>query len=534
MYMLLRALCDEFARHAVAGVCTSPGSRSTPLVATLTADRRLRCFSHIDERAAGFFAVGLARATGEPVLLTCTSGTAAANYLPAIIEAREARLPLIVLTADRPSELRDVGAGQTIDQLKLYGAAVVWFQEIDTVDASPERLRWIRQLACRAVAESTAGPVHLNFQLREPLVLEAPLAEDTSGRHGDAVYTASTVAGGTSGELASWLAAQRRGVIVCGERRAGSELDAAALGERLRWPVLADPQSGARTGEAAIAHYDLSLRSDAPPPGAVLRIGELPTSKPLRQWLARLDCPQAIVTTERVWPDPASVCDARFVCDRLPAVEAQTDDGWLRSWRSEDERIAALIEAELAGELSEPAIARAVATVEGTLVVAASMPIRDVETFAPLTSTRVIANRGANGIDGTISTAYGVAATREPTTLLTGDVAFAHDVGGLLAGTRLGLDLTIVLVDNGGGGIFDFLPVSAIGDAYEEHVATPPGISVTSAAAAFGAGYTKIETLAQLRGALTDQRVGTRILHCRTDRAANVALHRRIASLAGG
>lgn len=531
-YALLRALVDEFARAEIAGVCTSPGSRSTPLVVCLTEHRELRCHSHIDERSAGFFAVGLARATGRPALLTCTSGTAAANYLPAVIEAHEARLPLIVLTADRPPELRDVGAGQTVDQIKLYGDAVRWYQEIDTVDASPERLRWIRQLACRALAEAEHGPVHLNVQLREPLVQSEPQPDvDLQGRKGREPFTAySPVKDDGGGALAAWLTGKDRGVIVAGEHAA---FDSAGLGESLGWPVLAGPLSGARQGDAAIAHYDLALRSEMPAPGAVLRVGEIPASKALRAWLADLRCPQAMAVDSGRWPDPNGDCQARFTGPAPAGLPRAAPDGWLESWRAEDARLAALIGDELGDELSEPNVARVAASVAGTLVVAASMPIRDVETFAPLTATRIVSNRGANGIDGTIATAYGVAASGEQTTLLIGDVAFAHDLGSLLTGTRHDISLTIVLVDNGGGGIFDFLPVSGIGPAYEEHVATAPGLDVAAAAAAFGAAHEAITSLAQLREKLAAGHAGTRVLHVVTDRAENLTLHRRIAERAG-
>jgi 2-succinyl-5-enolpyruvyl-6-hydroxy-3-cyclohexene-1-carboxylate synthase len=183
-YLLLRAFADELARCGVAGACTSPGSRSTPLVLSLVREERLPCWSHVDERCGAFFGLGVAKATGRPVALACTSGTAAANYLPAVVEAYEARVPLVVLTADRPPELRGVGAGQAIDQVKLYGDAVKWFFEVGSHAATPERLRWVRQLACRAVwtaAGGRPGPVHLNFPLREPLVLDEELPADDSG-----------------------------------------------------------------------------------------------------------------------------------------------------------------------------------------------------------------------------------------------------------------------------------------------------------------------------------------------------------------
>ncbi|HET6505972.1 MAG TPA: 2-succinyl-5-enolpyruvyl-6-hydroxy-3-cyclohexene-1-carboxylic-acid synthase [Baekduia sp.] len=549
-YLLLRAFADELHRCGVAGACTSPGSRSTPLVLTLARDGRIPVTSHVDERSAAFFALGLAQATGRPAVLACTSGTAAANYVPAVIEAAEAGVPLIVLTTDRPPELRDVGAGQTIDQIKLYGDNVKWFFELGTHEATPRRLRWIRQLACRvhgAARQGRPGVVHVNLPLREPLVLDAPLEGSPSdgGRPDGAPWTAFVGAAPDDvAALRGWLrAAGPRGLIVAGRDADGPAT--AALGERLRWPVLADPLSGARTGDAAIAHYDALLRTTLEPgatPSAVLRVGDLPTSKPLRAWLAGLgdDVPQAALTGGGDWPDPDAVISAAFALApgalaRIGEPEA-TDPDWTARWREADARAAAAIAATIGDDaLNEPRIARELATAVPTgavVVIAASMPIRDVETFWPVLDTppRALANRGANGIDGTISTAYGIAdADRaRPTYLLIGDVALAHDVGGLLAGRRLGVPLTIVCVDNAGGGIFDFLPVSTQGAEYEEHVLTPTGLDVARAAALYDARYVAAEDLATLREALQTPPDGTTIVHVRTERAANVALHRAV------
>jgi 2-succinyl-5-enolpyruvyl-6-hydroxy-3-cyclohexene-1-carboxylate synthase len=507
----------------------------------LAADDRLSCHSLIDERAAGFFAIGLARATGRPAVLACTSGTAAANYLPAVIEAHEAGLPLIVLSADRPPELRDVGAGQAIDQLKLYGSAVRWFQELDTTLATPERLRWIRQLTCRAAATALGltgdrpGPVHLNVPLREPLVLHRPLGTEPGdgGRAGEEPWTRFTPAPSDPRPVEAWL--QRYGaadgVVVAGE---GAPRRTAELAQSLGWPLLADPLSGARTGPAAIAHYDMILRSGHWRPGAVLRVGALPTSKPLRHWLGGMECPQACVASKSGWSDPGGV-----ITEHLPAVDelspaiSTNDDSWLTRWREADKHALAAIKTELDDGLNEPSIARALADTEGQLVVASSMPIREVESFFPVDASVVTvhANRGANGIDGTISTAFGVAAGTPtmPTRLLIGDVAFVYDIGGLAAGCRLGLDLTIVLVDNGGGGIFDHLPVGKIGGAdYEHHIATAPGLNIEHMAAAVGARYEMIDALDVLRGALRRAPEGTTVLHVQTSRPENVALHARV------
>ncbi len=300
-YLLLRAFCDELARCGMEHACTSPGSRCTPIVLSLVREPRIHSWSHLDERCAGFFALGAAKSSGRPVAVTCTSGTAAANLTPAVIESRHARVPLIVLTADRPPELREVGAGQTIDQIKLYGDAVKWFFEVGVHEADPDSLRWIRTLACRAywtAAEGPPGPVHLNFPLREPLVLDGPLPEDATGRGGGRPYV--TVDTGVESVPTGGRQPFGRIVIVAGAHRdaiAGREL--AGFAERAAIPLLADPLSGARHGKAAIAHYDLLLRdpdfSAAHRPEFVIRAGDLPTSKPLRAWLAGLDADQIAI-----------------------------------------------------------------------------------------------------------------------------------------------------------------------------------------------------------------------------------------------
>jgi 2-succinyl-5-enolpyruvyl-6-hydroxy-3-cyclohexene-1-carboxylate synthase len=364
------------------------------------------------------------------------------------------------------------------------------------------------------------------------------------GRPDGAPWTARAAAPQDPAPLVAWLAvhAGGRGLVVAGRGADGPAL--ARLAEALAWPLLADPLSGARTGGAAIAHYDALLRdagwAASVAPACVLRVGDLPTSKPLRQWLAGLgsDVPQlALAGAGGDWADPDAALSAVLALEPsvLGAIDQTwpTDFAWLGTWRDADARAASAIAATIGDdELNEPRIARELATAVpagATVVIAASMPIRDVETFWPVLDEppRALANRGANGIDGTISTAYGVAATgRAPTFLLIGDVALAHDVGGLLAGRRLGLALTIVVIDNAGGGIFDFLPVATQGAEYEEHVLTPTGLEVERVAALYGAGYRLVDDLAGLREALDAPAAGTTIVHVRTERAANVALHR--------
>jgi 2-succinyl-5-enolpyruvyl-6-hydroxy-3-cyclohexene-1-carboxylate synthase len=560
-YLHLHAFCDELARCGLEHACTSPGSRNTPILLSLAREPRIRCWSHIDERCAGFFAVGAAKASGRPVAVTCTSGTAAANFTPAVIEAWQARVPLIVLTADRPPELRDVGAGQAIDQLKLYGDAVKWFFEVGVELATEESLRWIRQLACRAywtAATGRPGPVHLNFPLREPLVLDAALPIDLApGRAGErpwvALQTPPTAAPDPLPPLPP------RGVIVAGrdERHPGLGAAAAEFAQRAGYPLLADPLSGARRDPAAIATYDLILRDTVVgaqlAPELVIRVGDLPTSKPLRAWLASLrDAEQVALDAEGAWQDPAAAVTRILAADPVATLtawapdEAPADPAWLADWRAADAVITAAIDAGLGDHLSEPAVARrlgAALAPDATLVVASSMPIRDIELYLPAGDDlpRVLSNRGANGIDGTVSTAFGVAAASAgPVTLLIGDVALAHDIGGLIAARRLGLNVTIVLLNNDGGGIFHFLPVSGEVDAFEEHVATPHGLEFERAAELYGLEYTRATTAAEMEAALADGAAGApggarpRIIEVRTDRERNLALHREVADGALG
>jgi 2-succinyl-5-enolpyruvyl-6-hydroxy-3-cyclohexene-1-carboxylate synthase len=563
-YLLLRAFVDELARCGMRAACTSPGSRCAPLVLTLAREDRLRCYSHIDERCAGFFALGLAKASGLPVAVTCTSGTAAAELLPAAIEAFQARVPLLLLTADRPPELRENGAGQAIDQLKLFGDAAKWFFEVGTHDASPARLRWMRTLACRAFStalEGRPGVVHLNFPLREPLVSEDPLPDDPTGRPDGRPYVRrAPVPIVDEARLQKLVQGARRGVVVAGrEERATSLGQAAAeLCEAADWPLLADPLSGARRGNAAIAHYDALLREEAFAgklrPDLILRVGDLPVSKPLRTWLESLrDIPQVALDPEGAWQDPAAVLSDSLALEPVAALRGlaakpaltPADSDWLAGWRAADERAAEAILGVLGSEdLNEPAIAVELGVLlpaTATLFVASSMPVREIETFWPVRPDppRVLCNRGANGIDGVVSSAFGAAADAEgPVVLLIGDVALAHDIGGLLAAKRLDLKLTIVLVDNGGGGIFDFLPVSRTAmakeaDIYTRHIATPPGLDFAQAAALYGLAHERVETIPAFRAALErvlSPQVGSAIVHAQTDRANNLALHGRVWS----
>jgi len=551
-HLLLRALCDELGRCGMEHACTSPGSRNSPIVVSLVREPRIRCWSHIDERCAGFFAVGAAKASGRPVAVTCTSGTAAANLAPAVIEAYQARVPLVVLTADRPAELRDVGAGQAIDQLKLYGDAVKWFCEVSPPDASVASLRWIRQLACRAywtAAQDRPGPVHLNLPLREPLVPDGALPDDPlPGRPDGAPWITRRSGRG------QWIAGSRpapaHAVIVAGQLRPGDAAAHAAprLADRAGWPLLADPLSGLRHTPNAVATYDLLLRDpdfgELVAPELIVRVGDLPTSKPLRAWLQRLGdigIRQLSIDPEAAWQDPAAVVSEIDSGEPGSALEqlivAEPDRGWLELWRSADVAVGAALVSGLGTELSEPLVASLLGHALGqdaTLFCAASMPIRDLELYLPAGRPlpRILSNRGANGIDGTVSSAFGVAAAGGgPVVVLIGDVALAHDIGGLIAAKRHDLELTIVLLNNDGGGIFHFLSVSRETDTFEEHVATSHGLEFERAAALYDLRYERPGSADELRAALS-RSVGsgeTTIIEIRSDRAENLALHQRLA-----
>jgi 2-succinyl-5-enolpyruvyl-6-hydroxy-3-cyclohexene-1-carboxylate synthase len=581
------ALFEELARAGIRHVCVSPGSRSTPLVAAAVGQPELRCWSHLDERSSAFFALGLAKATRAPVALICTSGTAAANFHPAVIEAHHARVPLLVLTADRPPELREWGAGQTIDQLRLYGGAVRWFAEAPVPEGSEAALRYGRALACRAVALAKgrpAGPVHLNFPFREPLepvaepaaraVDPEPLAAD--GR-GEAPYTrAETSPAGPAPDLAAALAEflrqAERGVVACGPldatpatARAIAEL-AAALG----WPLLAEPTSQLRhgpylKGAPVVATSDLFLRDEATAarlaPDCVLRFGDTPTSKPFRLWLEQHRPPSLLlVDPDAVWHDPSHLASSALRADPEPLCEALLQhlgerpaplSAWLRDFLEAELRTRATLEAALAEEaaLLEPRAVRELgeALPDGALLyVSNSMPVRDLDAFlAPGPSAlRVLCNRGANGIDGMVSSALGASAGAEGTVvLLTGDLAFLHDAGGLLAACRHALRATIVVLDNDGGGIFSLLPIAEYGEAvgFEEYFRAPHGLDLGAVARAYGARFTRVGSWQHFRAALKESFAapGVSLVAVPVDRDRNVAhlrdLYRAVsAALAGG
>jgi 2-succinyl-5-enolpyruvyl-6-hydroxy-3-cyclohexene-1-carboxylate synthase len=520
-------LVDEWIRGGVEHAVVAPGSRSTPLALALAGDGRVRVHVHLDERAAGFFALGIGLGSGRPAVVVTTSGTAAVELHPAIVEASQARVPLIACTADRPGELHHVHAPQTVEQTRLFDGVVRWSVEPGTADALP-REHW-RSIASRMVAEAGAGgggpgPVHANLAFRDPLVGEP--GELPRGRAGGAPWhhagSAVSFDAVATPHLSETLGP--RGVVVAGS---GAPAATAAWAAARGWPVFADPRSAARGASNAVAAFDSILRADGiPVPDVVVRVGAPPASKVLSQWIAGLpdECVQVVVDAHGGWPDPE-----RRATVRLPALphvaRAARDDSWERWWCDAERVAQRAIDDVLRerAEATEPGVIRDLtrdAPHNATFFVSSSMPIRDLEWFGhPASRHRVLSNRGANGIDGVVATALGVATVdpTAPTIAIVGDLAFLYDSSALVWAATRAVDLTIVVIDNGGGGIFSFLPQreSVRYDRFEQLFGTPHHVDISGLAGVHG-----IQTVSSPR-----EGSGVRLVHVRTDRDSNVAVH---------
>jgi 2-succinyl-5-enolpyruvyl-6-hydroxy-3-cyclohexene-1-carboxylate synthase len=577
-------LVDELARAGVTDACLAPGSRSAPVALALAEHPGIAVHVHLDERSAAFFALGAAKRSGRPAVLLCTSGTAAANLHPAVLEADHARTPLLVLTADRPPELRGTGANQATDQLKLYGQAVRWFCEVGVPGDGPAAGRYWRSLASRAWAEASgppAGPVHLNLAFADPLVPTGPPAPAAGGwprlggapapgRPGGAPWTAAppgvrAAAPGDVTALAEAVRANPRGVLIAGW---GSDLDPGAVdafAAASGWPVLADPLSGSRRGPAAVSTYDGLVRAPrfaaAHRPTLAVRVGAAPTSKALTAWLDE-SIGQVVVDPSAGWLDPGRTAILRLTADPTALLAATATllaahgpapwrgtDGpapgslppgpWLPEWLGAERAAREAIDG-LLDEWAEPFEGRVARDLVGwmpaggTLVVGSSMPVRDVDAFArPREGLRFVANRGLSGIDGFVATALGVAAAGdEPVAALCGDLALLHDASGLLGAAGRPRGAVLVVCDNDGGGIFSFLPQAELpGDLFEPLFGTPHGLDLTALAAAARVPARVVEKAADLVPALDAALAGggTELVLVRSDRAANLARHRALA-----
>jgi 2-succinyl-5-enolpyruvyl-6-hydroxy-3-cyclohexene-1-carboxylate synthase len=566
---------DELARCGLREAVIAPGSRSTPMAMALHAlerDGRIRLHVRIDERSASFTALGLAKASGRPVAVLCTSGTAAANFHPAVIEADESGVPLLVLTADRPPELRGTGASQTIDQVKLYGSAVRWYAEAEVPQPRQGAVAYWRSLACQAWAQAAGdagtfpGPVHVNLPFRDPLVPDGDPSwmEPLDGRPDGAPWTRVSSAPLTTPALP--LPWTERGLVVCGD----GDYDAQALvelAERAGWPVLAEPSSGARRGANALTGYQYLLASRAfmaaCRPDVIVSAGRPGLSRPQSALLtlARAGAPVRHVVVAQGpgrWADPQ-----RAATDVAAGVSLtgtpRGRGGWLEGWLSGDAAAVVAADAVLdatvrddeallaeppplaEAPLTEPLLARellAALPEQALLWAGNSLSVRDIDLLMPpRTDVRVLASRGASGIDGTASTAAGAAlahaaaAHGAPAFALIGDLALLHDAAGLAIGPgEPRPDLCLVVVNNDGGGIFEALEPAAFPGPFERAFGTPHQASLELLAASFGVPYTLVERPGELAKALPG--TGLRIVEARTDRAANAVLRARMREAA--
>jgi 2-succinyl-5-enolpyruvyl-6-hydroxy-3-cyclohexene-1-carboxylate synthase len=567
-----RAIVEELVRGGVQHAVICPGSRSTPLALAFAeqGQDRVQTWSVIDERSAAFVALGIGKATGRPAAVLATSGTAGANFYPAVIEAGMSRVPMVVLTADRPPELQGWGAPQTIDQRALFGAHARWWLDAGVPELATPAVVHLRAQVARAVAVASRPPrgaVHLNVPFREPLAPQpdapplgplSPLA--ARGREGDAPYTriagpADQPSAEVVKPLADRLRRTEKGIIVCGPRDAQDGLADAVrdLGKAYGYPVLAEAASNVRyrdRKDEVLCLYDAVLRcarfADAHAPEVVLRFGGGLTPSAPQAWLDRSGAFTVQFSDEGALVDPqhsASLViegDPVAACRALiAAAPAERRVDWRRRFEAAERCAWAVLEIafEEDGRLTEPRIAREVLAAlpaEATLFLSSSMPIRDVDAFAHHAegTIRVLANRGANGIDGVISSALGASiALQRPTVLLAGDLAFLHDLGGLVTAARHELSLVVVVVNNGGGGIFSFLPVAGRTPHFEALFGTPHGLDLAHAAALFGATYHRPADPAALRAAVRDAWMdgGLHVIDAQVpDRAGNVLEHRAL------
>jgi 2-succinyl-5-enolpyruvyl-6-hydroxy-3-cyclohexene-1-carboxylate synthase len=579
---------DELARGGVSELCVAPGSRATPLILAAVRDGRFRMFSIVDERSAGYFALGVGKASGRPAAVITTSGTAAANLYPAVIEASQGEVPLLVVTADRPHWLRDADGNQAIDQLRLFGTFPRGFFEIEPARREDRSLRHLRALAGRAIALAKGppmGPVHLNFPFEKPLepsangasprgTLSGPGGTATRGAVGEGgvsvsgraaqepqvrtVPPYSTVTEEEVLRLREILAGSPRGVIVAGPVPNPREVGPAvlALAAATGFPVLADPLSGTRfapsLGAQVVAGYDLFLRSGparaALAPDLILRVGSSPTSAGVLAYLEEHgEAKQVVVDEGHRWKDHLSRAHDYIQAAPGPLLERLAREApwmgekdWTGLWGDAEARTRAVLERRTSKELLEGEILAAVVEVlpeAANLLVSSSMPIRDLDAFGrPGAETlNVFGNRGASGIDGLVSTTLGIAAAARgtaPTVGVLGDLAFMHDMNGLLALKDLKLWTIFVVVNNDGGGIFHTLPVRDHEPAFSRFFATPHGLDFRKTAELYQLPYESAASIADFRRAFVKAlgEGGPAIVEVQTNREATHAERERVVS----
>jgi 2-succinyl-5-enolpyruvyl-6-hydroxy-3-cyclohexene-1-carboxylate synthase len=556
----IAAFVAELVHAGVKDIVISPGSRSTPIALVMAEHPELNLHVHVDERSAAYFGLGIAKATKNPVAILCTSGTAAANYYPAVIEATISRVPLMVLTADRPHELRDVGAPQAIDQIHLYGHNVKWFVEMSPPEGKEEMIRYARTVCARAAATASrypAGPVHLNFPLREPLIpkLHHQLFELPEREKGyvDIHDGKLSISNENITSLATLLTPEKNGVIICGPIDDRDFIESVIeFATRLQFPILADPLSQLRSGQhnqdVIIDAYDTFLRFEDSKktlkPSVVVRFGAMPVSKALSIFLKEnRDVPQIVVDGGSGWRDPLTAatemvyCDESHFCRNVSEhVEPREHSVYLEKWKSINEHTKMKLSSiRDIPELSEGKLFHLLADMlpeDATLFVGNSMPIRDLDSFFFANNKRikVMGNRGANGIDGIVSTALGVATVNQPLYLVLGDLTFFHDLNGLLAAKLFKLDVTVLLINNNGGGIFSFLPQAEYPKHFEMLFGTPLELDFRHAIEMYGGLYEKVQDWDHFQQLFTNdlKARGLRVFEISTDRDRNLSEHRNL------
>ncbi|MDI9640606.1 2-succinyl-5-enolpyruvyl-6-hydroxy-3-cyclohexene-1-carboxylic-acid synthase [Geitlerinema splendidum] len=553
-------LAETLHRLGLQTAIICPGSRSTALTVAFAQHREIEAISILDERSAAFFALGVAKRTGLPVVLVCTSGTAGANFYPAVIEAKESRIPLLILTADRPPEMRECHSGQTIDQVKLYGTYPNWQVELAVPALEMGMLGYLRQTVMQAWERSrfpTPGPVHLNLPFRDPLApipqaeaiaLEAEFPTDLffSGVKSPTVQTPIPHI-----PLAEWQSCPN-GLIIAGTAQPGDPETycraIAHLAQALGWPVLADGLSPIRNyahlNPNLIATYDILLRNanlaNSLIPDRIIQIGELPTSKELRNWLTRFEVPVEIIEPSPHNVDPLHRLSIhhRFGIESLLELDfpASVKSEYCQRWQKCDREIQQTLNPELSNldNLFEGKVAWLLPQIlpqSTPIFIANSMPVRDVEFFWMPNSSKIqpFFNRGANGIDGTLSTALGIAHNHQSSIMLTGDLALLHDTNGFLFQNKLIGHLTIILINNHGGGIFENLPISQFNPPFEEFFATPQKVNFTQLCAAYNISYELIQSWQQLHQRLhVLPKHGIRLLEIPTNRKADAKWRQEI------
>jgi 2-succinyl-5-enolpyruvyl-6-hydroxy-3-cyclohexene-1-carboxylate synthase len=543
-------LLHELVRGGVEHMCMTPGSRSTPIALAAARHPGITLHVHVDERSSAFFGLGIAAASGRPVAMFCTSGTAAANHFPAVVEASLSRVPIIVMTADRPPELQSVGANQTIDQQNLFGGFVKWFCDTGVpVSGEQERQRW-SSIGMRAITQCVRfpppGPVHLNLPFREPLLpsgnrIDAPPVE----------YTTFTASQPTPSRMPGFLrevSTGHRVAVVAGRLRVPPARLVETCAER-GWPLLAEPLSGLRVGGAlatgALLAADAGFR-ERHHPDLVIQFGAAPTSRGVQELVRGADR-LLIVDPDDLVADPdrratLTVNDAasdvaaalRATTPSLPATRPEWLDEWLDADRAVRHTVDALLDSW--DEPFEGRIARDVAAAipdGGVLFAGSSMPIRDLDMFMrPRAGLRVLANRGASGIDGLVSTAFGIAEVSGPTYALLGDLSVIHDASGLLRGARHGRAAVLVVIDNDGGGIFSMLPQASLPkDEFEQLFGTPHGLDLEAIARAAGIGVRTVDGAGVVVPAIHEAEAsgGVQMVRVRVDRSRAVELRAAVA-----